>query len=163
MERLERSIRGELDRFAPADGDEQWGSMVAIVRAWPAAVGEMVARNAWPARLTRDGTLLVHTSSSTWAFELGRMAAEILERLRAEAGEGAPPALRFVPGPIPEPAAEAAARRGPTPPVVDDEDVVAAGELAAAIEDEELRALVARAAAASLAGARVRARSDRGF
>jgi hypothetical protein len=163
MERIDRSIRSELGRFAPADGDPQWGSMVAVVRAWPAAVGDTVARNAWPARLTRDGTLLVHTSSSTWSFELGRMTDHILERLRAEAGEGAPPALRFVPGPIPDPPAEADELRRPAGPAVADEDVAEAAALAAAIEDEELRGLVARAAAASLAGARREARSDRGF
>ena len=163
MERLERSIRGELDRFAPGEDDRHWGSMVAIVQSWPAAVGEMVARNAWPARLARDGTLLVHTSSSTWAFELGRMAADILDRLRTEAGEGAPPSLRFVPGPIPEPAAEAPERRRPAAPAATDEERAAAAEAAAAIEDEELRALVSRAAAASLARARGGARSDRRF
>ena len=163
MERLDRSIRSELGRFAPADGDPQWGSMVVIVRAWPAAVGDTVARNAWPARLTHDGTLLVHTSSSTWSFELGRMAAHVLERLRAEAGEAAPPALRFVPGPIPAPPAAADQARRREGPVVGDEDATAAAALAAAIEDEELRALVARAAAASLAGARREGGSDRGF
>jgi hypothetical protein len=163
MERLDRSIRGELGRFAPGGDDQHWGSMVAIVQGWPAAVGEMVARNAWPARLARDGTLLVHTSSSTWAFELDRMGAEILDRLRAEAGEGAPPSLRFVPGPIPEPAAEGPERGRPPDPVATDEDRAAAAAAAAAIEDEELRALVARAAAASLARARDGARSDRRF
>jgi len=163
MERLDRSIRGELGRFAPGDDDPHWGSMVAIVQGWPAAVGEMVARNAWPARLARDGTLLVHTSSSTWAFELDRMGAEILDRLRVEAGEGAPPSLRFVPGPIPEPAAEAPERGRSPGPVATDEDRAAAAEAAAAIEDEELRGLVARAAAASLARARSGARSDRRF
>jgi hypothetical protein len=163
MERLDRSIRGELGRFAPGDDDPHWGSMVAIVQGWPAAVGEMVAKNAWPARLARDGTLLVHTSSSTWAFELDRMGAEILDRLRAEAGEGAPPSLRFVPGPIPEPAAEALERGRPPGPVATDQDRADAADAAAAIEDEELRGLVARAAAASLARARSGARSDRRF
>ena len=163
MERLDRSIRGELGRVAPGDDDPHWVSMVAIVQGWPAAVGEMVARNAWPARLARDGTLLVHTSSSTWAFELDRMGAEILEGLRAEAGEGAPPSLRFVPGPIPEQAAESPERGRPPGPVATDQDRADAAAAAAAIEDEELRGLVARAAAASLARARSGARSDRRF
>jgi hypothetical protein len=158
MERLDGSLRSELGRLAPAEGD-----MVAIVRAWPAAVGETLARNAWPARLARDGTLLVHTSSSTWAFELGRMAAEIRERLREETGVAAPPALRFAPGPIPEPAAETPGRRGPTPPAVAPEDTAAAADLTATIEDEGLRELVARAAAASLARARSEAPSGRRF
>jgi len=163
MERLEGEIRKELRRFGPADAAADASGMVAIVRAWPASVGETVARNAWPARLARDGTLHVHASSATWAFELGRMAAEILERLRTEAGGDAPVALRFVPGPIPEPAREPEDQVAPRPPAVAAEDAAGAAEIAAAIEDEELRETVTRAAAASLARGRAEARSDRGF
>ena len=159
MERLDGDVRRELGRFAPAGSAAESQGMVAIVRAWPAAAGETVARNAWPARFQRDGTLLVHASSSTWAFELGRMAEEILERLAAESGEPPPPALRFAPGPIPDPAAEAAEERAPAPPAVAESDRAGGAEIAAGIEDGELRELVARAAAASLA----RARSDRHF
>jgi hypothetical protein len=154
MDRLDRQIRRELGRFGPMDGD-----MTAIVRVWTAAVGETVARNACPARLARDGTLHVNTASATWAFELGSLGPTILEQLRNELGEAAPPALRFAPGPIPDPAADAPEERAPTPPVIAPEDRAEASVLAAAIEDDELRELVARAAAASLA----RARSDRGF
>ena len=85
MERLDAEVRRELGRFGPIEGDT-----AAIVRAWPQAVGETVARNAWPARIARDGTLLVHTASSTWAFELGRLAETILSQLRAELGAGTP-------------------------------------------------------------------------
>lgn len=159
MERLDGSVRRELGRFAPAGAAPDAEGMVAIVRAWPAAVGETMARHAWPARFQRDGTLLVHASSSTWAFELDRMGGEVLERIRAEVGDAAPPALKFVPGPIPEPAAEAVEVRAPTPPPVAADDRAEGAEIAAAIEDEDLRELVARAAAASLA----RARSDRDF
>jgi hypothetical protein len=159
MERLDRNVRRELGRFAPAGSTADAEGMVAIVRAWPAAVGETVARNAWPARFQRDGTLLVHASSSTWAFELGRMSSDILERLQAEIGEPPPASLRFVPGPIPDPAAEVAEVRAPTPPEVAASDRAEGAVLAAGIEDGELRELVARAAAASLA----RARSDRHF
>ncbi|MBA3475332.1 MAG: DUF721 domain-containing protein, partial [Actinobacteria bacterium] len=144
--------------FGPVDGD-----MAGIVRAWPEAVGETVARNAWPARLARDGTLHVNTASATWAFELDRLAATILEQLRCELGETTPPALRFVPGPIPEPEAETAARRAPPRPRIGSEHRAQAAEIAARIEDEELRELVARAAAASLAGASGEPLSDRGF
>ncbi len=159
MERLDRNVRRELGRFAPAGSSAEAEGMVAIVRAWPAAVGETVARNAWPARFQRDGTLLVHASSSTWAFELGRMSEDILERLAAETREPPPPALRFAPGPIPDPAAEAVEERAPTPPAVAESDRLSGAEIAAAIEDDELREVVSRAAAASLA----RARSDRRF
>jgi hypothetical protein len=154
MDRLDRQVRRELGRFGPMDGD-----MTAIVRVWTAAVGESVARNAFPARLARDGTLHVNTASATWAFELGSLASTILEQLRAELGDAAPPKLRFVPGPIPDPLAETPERRAPPPPEIAAEDRAKASLLAAGIEDQELRELVARAAAASLA----RARSDRRF
>jgi hypothetical protein len=158
MEKLDGVLRRELGRFAP-DHMGVGGDMVAIVRAWPGAVGETVARNAWPTRLARDGTLHVNASSSTWAFELGRLAEAILEQLRAELGDAAPPALRFAPGPVPEPVAPQPDEASPAAPEIDAEDRLEAAALAAAIEDEELRELVSRAAAASLA----RARSGRRF
>ena len=154
MDRLDRQIRRELGRIGPMDGD-----MTAIVRVWDTAVGETVARNACPARLARDGTLHVNTASATWAFELGSLAPTILEQLRNELGEAAPPKLRFAPGPIPDPVAESPEQRGPVAPAVAAEDRAEASALTAVIEDEELRELVSRAAAAGLA----RARSDRGF
>ena len=83
IERLDAEVRRELDRFGPIEGDTG-----AIVRVWPRAVGETVARNAWPARIARDGTLLVHTTSSTWAFELGRLAGTILDAARRRARQG---------------------------------------------------------------------------
>jgi len=116
--------------------------MAETIEAWPAAVGEEIARNAWPARFQRDGTLIVHAKDAIWAFELGHRAAEIAPRL-----PGSPP-LKFVPGPLPEPAAEAAP---PAPPAATLEEQRQAAEWAASIEDEELRAAAARAAAASLA------------
>jgi hypothetical protein len=158
MEKLDGVLRRELGRFAP-DHMGVGGDMVAIVRAWPGAVGETVARNAWPTRLARDGTLHVNASSSTWAFELGRLAEAILEQLRSELGEAAPPALRFAPGPVPEPTTPEPDEAAPPALEIDPEDRLEAAALAAAIEDEELRGLVARAAAASLA----RARSGRRF
>ena len=67
-------------------------------RLWPAPVGDAIARAAWPPRISRDGTLLVATRSSTWAFELGLLADEILAKLVADVGPGAPPGIRFAPG-----------------------------------------------------------------
>ena len=158
MERLDSEVRRELGRFGPIEGDT-----AAIARAWPGAVGATVARNAWPARLTREGTLLVHTSSSTWAFELGRLAETILSQLREELGAGTPRALTFATGPLPEPSAEAAAARSERPPESTPERRAEAAEIAAGIEDEELRRLVARAAAASLSRADRRPPDDRRF
>jgi hypothetical protein len=132
-------VKRELRRFGP---NAEMGDVVA---AWPAAVGEEIARNAWPARFQRDRTLIVHTRDAIWGFELGHRAAEISSRLPGK------PALKFVPGPLPEPGAEPpqATPQGSPPATL--EQVEQAARWASEIDDEELRALVARAAAASLA------------
>jgi len=154
MERLGGQVERELVRVGPGGAE-----MAAIVRAWPSAVGQENARRAWPARLARDGTLHVNATDSIWAFQLGMLADSVLGRLRQHLGDATPPALRFAPGPIPEPLVDPADRRVPGPPAVAAEDAARGLDLAAGIEDAELRRMVARAAAASLA----RARSDRDF
>jgi hypothetical protein len=144
LDPLADSLRGELKRFGPQ------AEIGALAQAWPSAVGEQIARNAWPARIGRDGTLHVHTSSSTWAFELEQLSLDI----RARLGRLAPPRLRFAPGPLPEPdtpTPDQAARDVPAPSAG---ELDTAGKLASKIGDEKLRKLVARAAAASLAKAR---------
>jgi hypothetical protein len=135
MESIRSAVDDELARFGPA------GRIADVVAAWPEAVGEGIAMNAWPARIGRDGTLVVHTVDSVWAFELHQRAVEIAERLKVKA-------VRFVPGPVPEVAPEAV----PTPPVEPTErDRLQGAALAEGIENSELREAVARAAAASLA------------
>jgi len=148
MERLGDGVDQELRRFGTT------GSMPAIVAAWPAAVGEEVARNAWPARISRDGVLHVNTSSSTWAFELTQLAAAVLEQLAAGLDEAAPKGLRFEPGHLPEPAV-ATVDEGPSRPAEPTpEQLAEARELASPIADDALREQVAKAAALSLATAR---------
>jgi hypothetical protein len=147
-------VRRELGRFGPQAG------LGEVVAAWPEAVGPAVAANAWPARIVRDGTLHVATSSSAWAFELTQLEATVRANLAARLESDGPPALRFAPGPLPEPGAasvEGSARTVPSPSRAALEE----GErIAAGIGDEVLREAVARAAAASLAAAEGR-RSDR--
>ena len=147
MERIGHDVERQLGRF---DGH---GAMPRIVSVWPAVVGEEVARNAWPARVARDGTLHVHTSSSVWAFELGQLAPRILEHLAAELKELAPASLRFVQGHLPEPAlalSEATRCKPSAPPP---EAVAEATSLARSIDDEELRKAVAKTVALGLARA----------
>jgi hypothetical protein len=132
-------VKRELRRFGPN------AEMGEVVAAWPAAVGEEIARNAWPARFQRDRTLIVHTRDAIWGFELGHRAAEISARLPGT------PALKFVPGPLPEAGAEPPQATPAGAPPATLEQVEQAARWAAEIDDEELRALVARAAAASLA------------
>jgi hypothetical protein len=140
-------VQRELKRFGPA------GAIGEIVKSWPTAVGESIARNAWPARVGRDGTLHVATSSSAWAFELGLHEAEIRGRLEHALGADAPKGLRFAPGRLPEPAREPPERRPRRAPEPTSAEREQAARLAASIEDENLRKVVAKAAAASLARA----------
>jgi hypothetical protein len=147
MERIGDEVRRELGRFGSA------GQMADLVAAWPGAVGETVAANAWPARLSRDGTLHVAAASSTWAFELQQLEREIVERLRATLDAGAPARLRFTPGPLPElPPAPQPSSPNPSPePSL--EQAREAHEWAATIASEELRKSVENAARMSLARA----------
>jgi predicted nucleic acid-binding Zn ribbon protein len=140
-------VRRELKRFGPT------GAMTEIVRAWPVAVGEAIARNAWPARAARDGTLHVATSSSAWAFELSLLEADIRGRLASALGADAPRGLRFAPGRLPGPESPKLDQERVPPPRPSPDDRREAERVAATIEDENLRKVVARAAAASLAKA----------
>jgi hypothetical protein len=151
MDRLGDQVEKELVR-----GGSHNAPLVAITTAWPSVVGETVARQAWPLRIGRDGTLHVATSSSTWAFELDRLSGEILEKLSAHLADGAPKKMRFAAGPLPEPGMPTVSVSPPSvaPPSFTLEEAAAADAAAAAIDDPELRELVARAARASLAKAR---------
>lgn len=147
------AVRKELDRFEGA------GAMPDIVAAWPDSVGPAIAENAWPARTSRDGTLHVAVSSSVWAFELTHLEDTIRARLREQIGARAPKRLRFAVGRLPAPGSESVESVSRTVPEVREADRAAGAKIAEPIEDEGLRNLVARAAAASLA----RHSSDRSF
>lgn len=157
MEKIGKSVENVLSRT----GGGTALALAEITAAWPKAVGEAVAREAWPLRVARDGTLHVATTSSTWAFELDRLSPEIEEQLRALIGPSTPKKLRFRIGPVPEPGADlrdtaevSAEAVQPTP-----EADAKAASLTSEVEDPELRALIARAARASLS----RASSGRRF
>jgi hypothetical protein len=142
VEPLGDQIRAELSRVGADSGAGD------AVTAWPAAVGEEIARNAWPARTQPDGTLVVHVRDAIWGFELTQRAGEISRRLPGR------PALRFTPGPVPETTPEAP----PAPPVeASAEQAREAAALTAGIADPDLRESVAKAIKAALA----RASADR--
>jgi hypothetical protein len=149
MERVGSDVARELGRFGAAPG------LGDLVDAWPAAVGPEIARNAWPARISRDGTLHVHASSSAWAFELAQLEA----RIRVSLGPAAPKRVRFVVGPLPETVVWTADEPTKAPVEPSEEHAARAAELTAQIADDNLRKVVAKAAALSLA----RADSDRLF
>ncbi len=54
--------------------------LAAIQRAWPEAVGELIAAEAHPAA-ERGGVVTVTCSSSVWAHELDLMSPVLVERL----------------------------------------------------------------------------------
>jgi hypothetical protein len=145
VERLEGEIKRELSRFGAQ------GAMTELLEVWPAAVGDSIAANAWPARIARDGTLHVNTSSSSWAFELAQLAPTIVDKLAEKLGEKGPKALRFAVGHLPEPASPATEVVRTEAPAPSPEALQTAAELTAEIEDEELRKRVARAVALGLA------------
>ena len=136
MEPIGDEIRAEVRR---AGGESGAGD---VGRSWAAAVGEEIARNAWPARTQADGTLVVHVRDAIWGFELTQQASEISARLEGR------PRLRFVPGPLPEEAPQALAG---VAPAATPEQARAADEMAAEIADPELRESVAKVIKAALA------------
>jgi Dna[CI] antecedent, DciA len=138
MEPLADQIRAELSRVGADSGAGD------AVTAWPAAVGEEIARHAWPARTQPDGTLVVHVRDAIWGFELTQRAGEISERLPGR------PRLRFTPGPLPDMPPEAPP---PPPAEASPEQAREASALAAGIVDPELRESVAKAIKAALARA----------
>jgi hypothetical protein len=115
--------------------------VAAIARRWPEAVGEAIAREAWPARLTPDGELVVHASGAVWASELSLLARQLQGRLEA-VGVVPAPTLRFTVGAVPR-------RRGPdaeqTPKTAPPNDL-RADRWTAGIRDPELREAVSLAA-----------------
>jgi len=138
VKHLGDEVKRELGRFGPE------GGIGDLVEAWPAAVGETIARSAWPARVARDGTLHVNTTDSIWAFELTNRAAEIAKRLGVER-------VRFAPGRLVEAGEPDREEARQTPPKPSESLQQEGARLAEGIEDENLRKIVARAAAASLA------------
>jgi hypothetical protein len=142
VEPVGEQIRAELSRVGADSGAGD------AVTAWPAAVGDEIARNAWPARTQADGTLIVHVRDAIWGFELTQRASEISARLPGR------PRLRFTPGPLPDTTQEESS----APRVeVSAEHALEAAEMAAGITDPDLRESVAKAIKVALA----RASADR--
>jgi hypothetical protein len=138
VEPVGEQIRSELARIGADSGAGD------AVTAWPGAVGQEIARNAWPARRQPDGTLVVHVRDAIWGFELTQRAGEISDRLPGR------PRLRFTPGPLPDPTPEPSPA---TPVEVLPEHAREAAAMTAGIEDPNLRKSVAKTIKSALARA----------
>lgn len=114
---------------------------------WEVAVGSRIAQRTRPSRLER-GVLTVTVSSAAWSQELSLLSAAILEQLRRRGH--AVTALRFQVGKL-EPLESTSASPGPRKrvPLQAPLDPELASALAA-VDDEELRAAIERAARMSL-------------
>jgi predicted nucleic acid-binding Zn ribbon protein len=87
---LATAIGEALERAEPAT------LLAAVQSAWPAAVGEAIAREATPVS-ERAGVVTVACSSSAWAQELDLLGTQILEKVTSELPAGtALEALRFI-------------------------------------------------------------------
>lgn len=120
-----------------------------VFAAWSKLVSDRILQNARPV-MFRAGVLHVNTASSTWANALSLESDSLLARMRGRVPGCRVRSLRFRVGPLPPlgPEVFAPPPRARLRPVTDlPEDV--ARELAR-IADDELRDVVARAAAVSL-------------
>jgi predicted nucleic acid-binding Zn ribbon protein len=68
---------------AALQGAEPATLLAAVQSAWPAAVGEAIAREASPVS-ERDGVVTVACHSATWAQELDLLGARILGQVREQ-------------------------------------------------------------------------------
>jgi hypothetical protein len=135
-----------VGRVLPANrGAER---LVRLIAAWPEMVGDAVAREAWPARITSNETLLVHVTSAVWASELTYLASSLQSRLVATLGAEAPQAVLFRVGPVPQTAAPVAAHvsREPSP-----SEFQRAARAVRAIGDADIRRAAHNALARALA------------
>jgi len=149
---LPRDLRDEVRQQLECLGGPKNAGLGSVVECWPQAVGPSIAANAWPARIARDGTLIVHTSSSVWAQELTQLEDELCQRL-AIAGQVR---MRFIVGQVPEPAPPDVTRVEKISHMPTVDDYAKAREIAGSITDPELRAVIARAAMHSLSAGRSR-------
>ena len=115
-------------------------------RDWEDAVGTRIAARARPLKLER-GVLLVRTASSTWAQELALLSDAILTQLRAR--NVAVDSLRFRVGQIEAPDRPPSREEVRVSPAEVPLPASVQSEIAR-VEDPELRAIIAHAAAKNL-------------
>ena len=140
--RLPAAIGADIASAVPA----RMAPVRRISAVWAEAVGDALARVAQPARLARDGTLVVHAADAAWVHALTLEQRTILRRLGELLPDGAPAALRVEVGPIS--VAEPASEVVETP--IQAEALERAEALTEGVADPGLRAALSRAVAKSL-------------
>lgn len=116
-------------------------------KVWREAVGARIAERARPAALW-NGVLTLQVATSVWAHELSLLSTELCDRLRERGVDVRELRFRVAPmGIVDRPPERRVARTVPKTLTVPAEVT----RSLAALDDEELRATIARAAAANLA------------
>ena len=143
-----RSIEEVLRKLEPGVFEAQRQRCPVSHAQWQEVAGIRIADRSEPRRLDPDGTLLITVTSSVWAQELSMLSMSLTERLRAQGHRVK--TLRFVIGNVTPP------RRGPqrfesrVVPAPDPIPAELERELAS-IDDDELRGIIEKTAASSLA------------
>lgn len=121
-----------------------------LITDWEGVVGPELAASCWPDRLTfppgrRDGGSLRLRVAGGFALELQHMEPQLLERINGHFGYRAIERIAIIhapPGNKPSPVRRPAGNRTATPP--SPEARAAIGSALAAVDDPELRAVLAR-------------------
>lgn len=144
--RLPAPIAGDVGSGAPRGRGPDLAPLRRIAEAWPAAVGDQLAGVAQPARLTADGTLVVHARDASWVHALTLEERRILARLGDLLGADAPRAVKVEVGVL-----AAAAEPPPTAPDPPSPAAIArADELTREVADPRLREALRRLVAQSV-------------
>jgi hypothetical protein len=140
--RMPASIGSDIAGSMPGD----LGPVRRIADVWPEVVGEGLARVAQPARIARDGTLIVHAADASWVHALTLEERTILRKLGERMAGDGPPAMKVEIGPISVPVETVE-----HPPIVIQPAAQArADELTETTTDPRLKAALNRAIATSL-------------
>jgi len=86
-ERDPQLLGDELNRLAEGQGWQATLPTATLMGAWDRIVGADVAAHCRPERLL-DGELVLVAESTAWATQLRLLTRQILQRIRAEVGDG---------------------------------------------------------------------------
>ncbi|HYT38978.1 MAG TPA: DUF721 domain-containing protein [Acidimicrobiia bacterium] len=109
FERTDRPVRRLGEALSEVAADlhlDDPGDVAAVMAAWPAAVGAVIADHVRPRRL-HDGELLVEVDAPIWATQLRYLEEDVLRRLGRKIRPGVVktirPVVRRGPGASPAP------------------------------------------------------------
>lgn len=88
-----KSVLERILRQSPDFQNKQ--KRMEVFDLWPTAVGEKIAKHAWPLKMLEDGLLLIGTEHSTWSQHLHMIERDLVTRLNKALGEPRIKGLRF--------------------------------------------------------------------